>query len=279
MWKKSTREKNRYVDRYVLRRAPRAPGRRASAEREPPSARERPARATTAGIFFFRAVFFSVASIVQSRSKRPEKSRRAKIPARRLRRRPLGLACAPPLAPALPANAVAADAALVDAPPFGLRCASGAVRLAPPRPRAPRRPRHPDARSRRGGGGGGGGGRQCGRLDGLAALALRALVVAAHEARACEDFVRGFFRSSASATDGTTTSVSPPSTSAGSGQMRFAAAGAEQDEAVVAAAHELEAATLVRRESLRRRGGDAPREELHLLLVEIQVRLHLMRQR
>ena len=24
MWKKSTREKNRYVDRYVLRRAPRA---------------------------------------------------------------------------------------------------------------------------------------------------------------------------------------------------------------------------------------------------------------
>jgi len=61
--------------------------------------------------------------------------------------------------------------------------------------------------------------------------------------------------------------------------MRFAAAGAEQDEAVVAAAHELEAATLVRRESLRRRGGDAPREELHLLFVEIQVRLHLMRQR
>ena len=278
MWKKSTREKNRYVDRYVLRRAPRAardPSARPSRSRRAP-ARDQPA--TTAGIFFL-GQFFSpslrLCKVGPSVRKSPAAQKFPRVASAAAH----SASRAPPLAPALPANAVAADAALVDAPPFGLRCASGAVRLAPPRPRAPRRPRHPDARSRRGGGGGGGGGRQCGRLDGLAALALRALVVAAHEARACKDFVRGFFRSSASATDGTTTSVSPPSTSAGSGQMRFAAAGAEQDEAVVAAAHELEAATLVRRESLRRRGGDAPREELHLLLVEIQVRLHLMRQR
>ena len=62
-------------------------------------------------------------------------------------------------------------------------------------------------------------------------------------------------------------------------EQRLTAAGAEQNEAVLAAAHEPEAAKLVGRERFRRCGGDAPREQLRLLLIEIQSRLHLMREK
>ena len=69
-------KKNRYLDRYVLRRDGRGASERASRP-------ESPARDDD-GIFFLRAVFFSVASIVQSRSKRPKKSRAQGSDARRL---------------------------------------------------------------------------------------------------------------------------------------------------------------------------------------------------
>ena len=80
MWKKSAREKK------SLPRPLRAPSRRSARASERPSverAPESPARDDD-GIFFFRAVFFSVASIVQSRSKRPKKSRAQGSDARRL---------------------------------------------------------------------------------------------------------------------------------------------------------------------------------------------------
>ena len=45
-------------------------------------------------------------------------------------------------------------------------------------------------------------------------------------------------------------------------EQRFAAASAKQHESVAAAANELEATQLVRRQRLRRRGGDAPLHEV-----------------
>jgi hypothetical protein len=62
-------------------------------------------------------------------------------------------------------------------------------------------------------------------------------------------------------------------------EQRLAAAGAEQHQAVAAAAHKLEAADLIVREFLRRRGDDASPHELRLLLIEIQSWLHLMREK
>ena len=83
--------------------------------------------------------------------------------------------------------------------------------------------------------------------------------MAAEKAVACEELVRGLLEVERER-DGRHNNDCEPAVqrSRQLPEQRFAAASAKQHESVAAAANELEATQLVRRQRLRRRGGDAP---------------------